>query len=253
MNQSYNLPVQGRSLLRHAIALLVLAFIFSPADAQHIAIDLGRSDTDVKIAKDDMQQLKVSFSYSGIGTFGVESGRGLFNEIAIPGTYWIGDLGSPKLPASKKLIEIPFGAEVSVKVLNYDMQEYNLADYGITNKIMPVQPSIRKDQEADEVPFEYNEEIYEKDFFIEHEIASVEILGVLRGYRIARLDVAPVSYNPAKNVIRVYNDIEIEITYSNVDVELSNYIKSSTFSPYFEPIRNALLDRKSTRLNSSHT
>lgn len=242
MKKIYNSPVWGGSTLKQTLALLVLLLSLLPAYAQQMVIDFGRAETDVKIAKDDMQQLKASFSYSGIGTFGVETGKGLFNEIAIPGTYWIGDLGSPKLPATKKLIEIPFGAEISVKVLNYSIQEYNLSDYGITNKIMPVQPSLRKDQEADEVPFEYNEDIYEKDFFIEHELASVEILGVLRGYRIARLDVAPVSYNPAKNIIRVYNDIEIEITYSNVDVELSNYIKSSTFSPYFEPIRNALLN-----------
>jgi hypothetical protein len=147
MKKFYNSPFPGGSILRHAIALIVLLFSLLPIYAQHIAIDLGRAETDVKISKDDMQQLKVSFSYNGIGTFGVETGKGLFSELAIPGTYWIGDLGSPKLPASKKLIEIPFGAEVSVKVLSYDVQEYTLTDYGIMHKIMPVQPSIRKDQE----------------------------------------------------------------------------------------------------------
>lgn len=160
-----------------------------------------------------MQRLKASFSFSNISTFGVETSKGFFNELIIPGTYWTGDLGSPKLPASKKLIEIPFGAEVSVKVLSYDVKEYNLRDYGINFKIMPVQPSIRKDQNIDEVPFKYNEEIYNKDIFIKHEIAEVEILGVLRGNRLARLTISPMSYNPAKDTVRVYNDTEIELTY----------------------------------------
>lgn len=242
MKKNYNSLASGLGAIKHALALLVLLFSFLPVYTQQIAIDLGRSKTDVEIAKDDKQSLKVSFSFSDIRTFGVETGKGLFNELAIPGTYWVGDLGSPKLPASKKLIEIPFGAEVSVKVLNYKVQEYNLGDYGIEHKIIPVQPSLRKDQNIDEVPFKYNEEIYKKDYFIKHEVASLEILGILRGFRLARLEVAPVSYNPAKNIIRVYNDIEIEITYSNVDVELGNYIKASTFSPYFEPIRNILLN-----------
>jgi hypothetical protein len=242
MENFYNSALTGRGVFRKALALLVLLLITQLTYSQHIAIDLGRSETDVKIQKDDMQNLNVSFSYSGIGTYGIETRKGLFNELAIPGTYWIGELGSPKLPASKKLIEIPFGAEVSVKVLSYDVKEYKLSDYGITHKVMPVQPSVRKDQNIEDVAFEYNETIYNKDFFIEHEIASVEILGVLRGYRLAHLTIAPVSYNPYKDIIRVYNDIEIEITYSNVDAELAQYIKASSYSPYFEPIRNSLLN-----------
>ncbi|MBE0662500.1 MAG: T9SS type A sorting domain-containing protein [Bacteroidales bacterium] len=242
MENFYNSALTGRGVFGKTLGLLVLLFVTQLTYSQHIAIDLGRSETDVKIQKDDMQNLNVSFSYSGIGTFGIETSKGLFNELAIQGTYWIGELGSPKLPASKKLIEIPFGAEVSVKVLSYDVKEFKLSDYGITYKVMPVQPSVRKDQNIDEVPFEYNETVYNKDFFIEHEIASVEILGVLRGYRLAHLTVAPVSYNPLKGIIRVYNDIEIEITYSNVDAELNEYIKASNYSPYFEPVRNSLLN-----------
>lgn len=242
MKKLYKSSVTGRGVFMQALALLVLLLTTQLTYSQHIAIDLGRSETDVKIQKDDMQNLKVSFSYSGIGTYGIETSKGLFNELAIPGTFWVGEIGSPKLPASKKLIEIPFGAEVTVKVLSYDVKEFKLSDFGITHKVMPVQPSVRKDQNIDEVPFEYNETIYNKDFFIEHEIANVEILGVLRGYRLAHLTVAPVSYNPYKDIIRVYNDIEIEITYSNVDAELTQYIKASNYSPYFESIRSSLLN-----------
>lgn len=242
MKNSYLLSHRGQGFFKHTLILLGFLVLGFQAFPQQVAIDLGRASTDVKIEKDDMQRFKASFSYSSISTFGVETGKGLFNELIIPGTYWTGDLGTPKLPASKKLIEIPFGAEVSVKVLNYEMKEYSLRDYGINFKVMPVQPSLRKDQDIEEVPFEYNDEIYNKDFFIEHELAEVEILGVLRGYRLARLTISPVSYNPVKDIVRVYNDIEIEVTYSNVDVELTNYIKASTYSPYFEHIQQNILN-----------
>ncbi|HPR58525.1 MAG TPA: C25 family cysteine peptidase [Bacteroidales bacterium] len=225
------------------MAVLLGLLVNHHATAQEFAVDFGRSATEINVGEDNMQRLQLNFTYSGLNTFVVETDKGLqFNEINIPGTYWIGELGTPKLPASKKLIEIPFGAEVQVSVKNYTTTEYNLQDYGIKLPVFPNQPSLRKDQEPSDVPFEYNEQIYKKDFFIEHEMASVEILGVLRGYRLARITVAPVSYNPAKNILKVFNDIEVEITFSNADAALTEYVKSSTWSPYFEVIRNSLVN-----------
>lgn len=216
--------------------------ISKSVSAQELAIDFGRSAPEVTVAEDNMQRLVTNFSFRGISTFKVETDRGQFNEISIPGLYSTGELGTPKLPASKKLFEIPFGAEVTVKVKNYTLNEYHLADHGIELPLMPVQPSIRKDQDVTEINFEFDEEIYNKDFFIEPELATVEILGVMRGYRIARLTVAPVSYNPAKGILRVMNDIEVEISYTGVDAELTDYIKASTWSPYFEVVQNMLIN-----------
>nr|NQU93450.1 peptidase C25 [Bacteroidota bacterium] len=231
------------------IAIMVILFgllVNHRAIAQEFNIDFGRANPEVVVAEDNLQQLDLNFSYNGLNTFEVETEQGLFNEILIPGTYSTGELGMPKLPASKKLIEIPFGAEVTVKVKNFTMTEYRLSDYDISKPIMPVQPSIRKDQDASDVPFEFNQEMYQKDFFIEPELASVEILGVMRGYRLARVTVSPVSYNPAKGIIRVCNDVELEISFSNVDEALTEYIKTSTYSPYFDVVRKSLLNRLGT-------
>ncbi|MBE0661292.1 MAG: T9SS type A sorting domain-containing protein [Bacteroidales bacterium] len=230
--------IRGKASLLLAMTL----FAMLQLSAQDFAIELGRSGSVKNISSDNMQRLKIAYSYPGIGSFNIKSEEGMFNEIFMPDAFWIGELGTPKLPASKDLIEIPFGAEVSVKVLGYSVNEYKLSNYGIENLLMPVQPSVRKDQNVDELPFEFKTEIYEKDAFIAHEIASVEILGVMRGMRIARLTVAPVSYNPVKGIIRVFNDIEVEISYSNADYELTDYMKASTFSPYFEVVRNSLLN-----------
>lgn len=205
-------------------------------------IDLGRTTGQVQVLDDNFSKTKVNYTFSTINAFTVESSRGVFDEIQIPGTYAIGGLGTPKLPASKQLIEVPFGAEVSVKVLNYTVSEYKLSDFGISNLLMPVQPSIRKDQTADEVPFEYDTKLYQKDAFVTHELASIEVLGVMRSYRLARLTVAPVSYNPVQGIVRVYNDVEVEVTYANSDKSLTDYIKSSTYSPYFESLKSKLLN-----------
>jgi len=242
MKNHYSLSSSIRRMITAGLVLFTGLLFGVQAYGQQFAIELNRASTSVDVMKDNMQKLEATFSFQGITTFGVEAEKGLFNEISIPGTYSTGALGTPKLPASKQLIEIPFGADVHVQVKNYTVNEYKLSDFGIAHKIMPVQPSLRKDMDASDVVFEYDENIYNRDEFITHEMAQIEVLGVMRSYRIARLTVAPVSYNPVKGIIRVYNDIEVEVSYTNVDEALTDYVKASTYSPYFEPISKSLLN-----------
>lgn len=242
MSKNYISLTACNQFVRGLLSTLVILIAINTTHAGEYSIPFRESAGKVDVTEDNMNRMRVTYSYSGITSFGVTSEKGVFNELAIPGTYWIGELGSPKLPASKDLFEIPFGADVSVKVLNYNITEYKLGEYGIMHKIMPVQPSLRKDQDPSEVPFEFGEQLYATDSFIEHPMASVEILGVMRSVRIARLTVAPVSYNPVKGVIRVYNDIDVEVSFNNPDVELTKYIKESTYSPYFQSIYNGLLN-----------
>ncbi|HSW68289.1 MAG TPA: C25 family cysteine peptidase, partial [Bacteroidales bacterium] len=239
-NSTFSLIIS--KVMPFVIMLIIGVSLTFRTIAQEFAIDLGTSLTATEIKEDNIQTLRVQYVYEGINTFGVAAKGMVFNEIFMPNTFWTGELGTPKLPASKDLIEIPFGAEVKVRVNSYDVTEYTLSDFGIEHPIMPVQRSVRKDQNVDEIPFEFRADIYSKDAFVKHELASVEILGVLRGIRIARLTVAPVSYNPVKGVIRVYNNIDVELSFSNVDVALNQYIKASTHSHYFDVVRNAILN-----------
>lgn len=236
---------------RIVTGLILLMVMFSGFRSFAQTIDLGRSAGQVQVTEDNFSKTRVTYTYSTINAFTVDAVRGTFSEIQIPGAYSIGELGTPKLPASKHLLEVPFGAEVSVKVLNYSMTEYKLSDYGINNLLMPTQPSIRKDQTAEEVTFEYDTKLYNKDGFVCHELANIEVLGVLRSYRLARLTVAPVEYNPVQGIIRVYNDIQLEVSYTNSDQSLTDYVKASAYSPYFEPIKNKLLNG-STRDYPAH-
>jgi hypothetical protein len=238
------------NLLKHKPEpTFIIAIVFSllgvilnkTTGAQELAIDFGRAD-EVHVIEDNTVKLRVNFNFSGITAFGVETAIGTFDEIGMSGAYSIGELGQPNLPASKSLIEIPHGADISVSYTAGSVTEYRLSDYNITQPLLPVQPSIRKDQNVEDVPFEFDPTIYQTDAFIEHEPAFVEILGVMRGIRIARLTVAPVSYNPVQGIIRIMNDIEVEVRFRNVDKALNENIKASTFSPYFEVVQNSLLN-----------
>jgi len=220
------------------IFVLIIAF----ASAKSYEITLSDNESAVKISENSYQKLELLFNFEGINTFEVETAEGVFNELIIPGTYSTLEIGAPKLPSANELIEIPFGAEVSVSALNYDVSEYQLSDYGITNLIMPVQPPLSKSQNPEDVEFVYNEEMYMQ--LNRTELVNVEILGVMRGVRLARLSVNPIKYDAERGAIEVYNNIEVEVTFEGSDKYLTEQKRISTYSPYFEAIYHNIINSR---------
>ncbi len=213
---------------------LFLVFWVSLSFAQIPEIHFENVQNRSEVSVSNYESTRYHFAFDGLDYIQVETKKGTFTELMLPRGYSVGELGTPKLPARNKLIEIPFGAEVDVKIISYTVTDYRLSDFGVTHPLMPVQPSLRKDQDADAFPFKMQAEYYTKTAFIAPELASVEVLGVMRGQRLGRLTIAPVHYNPAEGVIKVYNSIELEIQYIGANRELTQFIKASTFSPYFD-------------------
>ncbi len=212
--------------------LLILALSTLFAMAQNGRIDL-RHETKAEITRSEFAKLTAVFSYGSIESIEVNTEKGMFSEIAIEGTYAAGEIGSPELPASHQLLAVPFGATPRVNVISYTTTDYSLSDYGI-GTILPHQPSVRKDQNVDEVEFVYNASAYQTRSLASAPAATIEVQGTMRGIRIGSLVINPVSYNPASNTLRVFNDIEVEISFDGADRNETERMLLSTYSPYFD-------------------
>ncbi len=230
-----------RIILFLSIAIFSWSNLFSQ---EAKIINLSADKNAIEMAENSSQKLSLQFNHKEVRSFTVETKNGLFNEITIPGAKFTGNIGDPKLPAYSELIEVPFGAQVSVEVINYTVEEYALADFGIENPVIPAQPDVRKDTRPEDVKFHYNDEAYKSKKYTAYKVADVKVLGTMRGTRIAKLAVSPVNYNPAQETIKVYNNIEVEVTFKNSNTKLTEQVKRSTFSPYFEPVYAKLLNHK---------
>ena len=212
--------------------LLVLAMCTMLAVAQNGRIDL-RHETKAEITHSDFSTLRATFSYGSIESIEIATQRGTFSEIAIEGTYASGEIGTPELPASHQLLAVPFGATPQVNVISYTTTDYSLSNYGI-GTLIPHQPSVRKDQNLDEVEFVYNAAAYQTRSLATMPEATIEVQGTMRGIRIGSLVINPVSYNPAANTLRVFNDIEVEINFVGADRAETERMLLNTYSPYFD-------------------
>ena len=202
------------------------------AIAQNNRIDF-RNETKAEITQSSFQTLRATFSYNSLESAEIATERGVFSNIMIEGTYPSGEIGTPELPATHELLAVPFGATPTVSVISYTAKDYKLSDYGI-NTIVPRQPSVRKDQKIEDLPFIYNEEAYQTRGLALAPETSIEVQGTMRGIRIGSLVINPVSYNAKSNTIRVFNDIEVEINFEGADFVETERMLVNTYSPYFD-------------------
>ena len=224
-------------------SMLLLAIGLSAMAQQSIQL---RSADRAECVSSDMTSLRASFSFSTIEAQDYESQRGLFSWLSLPNTIIGGNEGDPQIPVVNELIAVPFGAHPRIEITSYSTTDYRLEDYGI-HTLVPRQPSVRKDQRPEEVPFLYNEAAYQTRGFRSEPMAVVSVEGTMRGVQLGKMTIEPVSYDPVNNILRVFNDIEVTINFDGADAQATEQMLVDTYSPYFDIVYKQLFNGRAVR------
>jgi len=226
--------------MKKLLLILISTLLTLSISAQ--SITMPGATRGISKGNDQFSGFQVTFSYDQIeATTITGTQRGTFSAIHIEGAISAGEFGTPQLPVFRKMIQVPVDATPKVVVKNFTTTQYNLEEYGI-HKIYPRQPSVRKDQDINDIPFIYDEKAYSIDDFNQSSLAEVNILGTMRGVIIGVVDVNPVQYNPVSHTILVYNNIEIEVVFENANRKKTEELLVGTYSPYFKNIYNVLFN-----------
>ena len=232
--------MKKNQLRKLAMALVVIMFGFQAF--AHGRIDLAPKGTRTQGAQHvTMSGFDATFSYNSIESELVSTERGNFSIITMGKSVPAGNIGDPQILVNRELIAVPFGATPVVTVKNYTVNEYKLSDYGI-EKLYPMQPSQSKSET--EVKFAYNEAAYAAKGYDERPIAEVFVLGTMRGVQVGALQLNTVRYNASTNTIRVYNDIDVEVSFEDADLALTEQTLVNTYSPYFRTVYSALFNER---------
>ena len=230
--------------MKRLFAFLLVCIIGSSAFGQ-TKINMRSADR-AECVKSDFTSLKASFSFSGLNAYEVNTERGVFSTLTMSNTVIGGNEGDPQIPAVSELIAVPFGANPSIRVTSYSTTDYYLEDYGI-HTLMPRQPDLRKDQRPEDVPFVYNEAAYQTRGLRSEPSVRVSVDGTMRGVQIGRMSIEPVSYDPVNNKIRVFNDIEVEVSFNGANRSATEEMLVKTYSPYFNGIYEQLFNGRAVR------
>jgi hypothetical protein len=229
------------------LLFLIIAFSDGNAAKDIILNTTGRNSTIV--LKNTYSSLQVSNSISSFNTRFLNTDKGEFVELFLDSYSKTNKAGTPQLPVLSKLIEVPAGSTPEVKVISYDLKEYKLADFGITQKILPAQsPQSKSDKQVK--PLEFNQQVYQTNSFCGEARARVEIAGYLRGVQLANFILSPIEYNPVTNTIRVYDNLVVEIIFTGAAKMKSSDSKAKAQSPYYKSVFSNVLSYQQTENKS---
>ncbi|TFG07172.1 MAG: hypothetical protein EU539_05655 [Promethearchaeota archaeon] len=193
----------------------------------------------IEIIKEDDQGLNIKFSLSDIIVEKFEDPSGeIYQKISIKNGGHLSDQGKPELPTKGVYLDVPNYVELEVIVKQYSYFE----EHGYN--IYPSQGSIAECDDRG-FYFEKNTTFYEENTFYPNKKVSLKDVGIIRGHRTALLMVCPVIYNPVSKIIRIYNQLDIEIMYISRDKSeernhqsLNDIFKydSEQFSSFFDSI-----------------
>jgi len=214
--------------------MLIFSSLLLVQAQKAVSFDLLGKSNSIKKTNANNDGLAINVSTSKFALLQTNTAKGSFVNLTGTKLLKVFTKGLPNLPVYSKLIEVPIDADVQVKIVSFDEEIIDLNKKGITAKIIPAQASERKTPNHDD--FSINDAVYNKNaFYKQGEIAVYEERGQKRAARIGRIEIRPFSYNPVKNLLKVYKNIKIEITFSGANHSATKDLKiklgNGTVSP----------------------
>ncbi|NLL29331.1 MAG: T9SS type A sorting domain-containing protein [Bacteroidales bacterium] len=197
---------------------------------------------EIKIMKSSFENLSLKITKPNFSFTTIKTNSGNFNRIDVEGMVSSLNIGQPLLPTYNRLIRIPENAKIDVNILNSSYTDYDLSKLtGNDFPILPTQPSISK-KHIGEIPFEYDKQAYSVDKFINNDGVSTKIIGNLRNMRLALLCINMFDYNPKAGILRVYDEINISISFPEADYALTEKMNRKYGDFCFSSVEKSILN-----------
>jgi subtilisin-like proprotein convertase family protein len=227
-------------MMRTRMLVLVLTVLFVTAGVVHGAtIPLTGGDPRLETTGDGVAGVGFQVEVGLLQTLDVDTKGGSFTRIFIPGFHTSRIEGEPELPMMNRLVSIPVGATPRIEVANVRTRMIDLADYGITDLIMPAQPSLSKSSDPATVPFVYETGSYNQ-LEVRRELVRLVDQGSLRSMNISRLEISPVAYFPSTGQLEVVESMDVSISFDNADHRANSELIARTYSPFFEHLYDGI-------------
>lgn len=160
------------------------------------------------IQENGLNSVAITYRINGGSVVNKDYNSTQYQFIGIEGFEKLDFPGKPALPAHLDVIAIPLGADAKIKIISGKSRIYS------NFMIHPSTDAVIDTYGAADPVFQIDEQLYATDlFYPEMPVRIIEIFYV-RGMPLALIQVTPVQFNPVKKQIRVYSEINYEVTFS---------------------------------------
>ena len=144
----------------------------------------------------------------------IQTDKGQFLRVELPGYDHHGAVGTPALPAIRKIITLPHNARVTVNATPIETEVIPIDLF-----VMPNQAPVEKLPGAlARAPFAWDADAYSTDGKVIGRFAALVDEGMMRNHRLGLLEITPVEYNPARRELTVVHRLAVNIHLEDADV-----------------------------------
>ncbi len=197
-----------RSVVVSLVVLMITVAVgsvdwVSRSDGGEFVVEIGEIEIDAAAAED-----------------------GEYILVRVPEAGFSNEIGRPMLPVYRRLVELPHGAAGELVVRSGDLRKYD-----IEHPVYPRQHPVPKSGPVPE--FVFDEKFYSEPGFAPAIGARIVETGVVRGHRVALVEINPVSYNPVEGVVEVAHRMEVSLRWNGADWGLTRRLHERYDSPAF--------------------
>ena len=208
---------------------LVIFVAFLPMIHADANIDTAEKNGLISYEYVSGQDLLITFQVPEVIQEEILTPAGLFTKLDVQPLGFIGDIGSPQLPALTRMYAVPTH-DLSLTILAADLRETR--DVG---RLLPVQNPQTDSGIGGNLEFVYDEDAYQQDVTYPDPLAEIVELGKIRDIPFVTIRFYPIQYNPARRIAMFYDSIQIKLMFSTPQpVFVESDYEQKPFYGYYE-------------------
>ena len=195
-----------------------------------ISVAVAAAKSPLQIIQADTDSLLIKFETPTLQFNSQEIDGRIFTRVSFTGATLTTDAGRPSLPTYSQLIGIPIDASPHVTVIDSRLEVRQ------TERIIPAQPSKPANPQSTLI---IDTDFYRRDRPYPTKLVEVTPIGLIRGQRVAQLQIQPIQYNPARSQLKIYQELLIRIDFNSIHSSLQSHRASRQLATPFSVIESS--------------
>ncbi|MGD8546021.1 MAG: C25 family cysteine peptidase, partial [Candidatus Bathyarchaeota archaeon] len=167
----------------------------------------------IEILKSDEDSCVISATVYGMYRDRIEIEGEIFDELTLPGCGHTNELGRPRLPVIRGMIEVPPGKQVgATKVVHHE----ELSRHFINS--CPVLSFVSFEEANEDIRLS-DQNSYSPNLYYPDTLVSVGQPAQLRDHTVVQVNIYPVRFNSILNKFNISKHIKIELKFHNLSEE----------------------------------
>lgn len=196
--------------LKSALPLLILLMLSIPSLSNSIGFGVGEDITEVTLLQNDDYRTVIRVDLGTYNEKEVQVDGKTYHELSLPGEGITTERGDPALPFVCRPIIISDNARMVVRVISEKFVEFE------NYQVAPSKGPILIGTDPTTVVYETGP-VYKSDRWLPEEVATISQPFIMRDYRGLVIRLNAFRYNPARQTLRVYTTVTVEVMTEGLD------------------------------------